>query len=114
ILWNPSPDPTAPTLGFLQHAVVLLRYFAEHYDLYLMTPVTTLEEKTEVMRLLRDAGLHAAQLDEHKILFCQTSEGVAHLVRHLAPAVHVDADAEIVRMVRTFVGRVVWIRPHRQ
>ncbi|KAI9593402.1 hypothetical protein BDF19DRAFT_448650 [Syncephalis fuscata] len=131
ILWNPSPDPSTPTLGFLQHAVSLLRYYAANYDLYLIMPVTTIEEKDEVMRMLSDAGLLApakntdtsaktnqqssgACLDEHKVVFCETSEGVAHIVRHLTPAIHIDADLETIRLVRTFVGRLVWVRPRRQ
>jgi hypothetical protein len=97
-------------------------------------PVTTIEEKEEVLRMLRQAGLmappthpHNGQhnttpsnpqqsdvcLDEHKVMFCETTEGVAHIVRHLTPAIHVDADLDIVQLVRTFVGRVVWVRAPR-
>ncbi|KAI8051197.1 hypothetical protein BDF22DRAFT_692497 [Syncephalis plumigaleata] len=130
ILWNPSPDPSTPTLGFVQHAVNLLKYFAINYDLYLIMPVTTIEEKEEVLRMLRQAGLMAPSassasasstnlqqsdvcLDEHKVMFCETTEGVAHIVRHLTPAIHVDADLDTVQLVRTFVGRVVWVRAPR-
>jgi hypothetical protein len=123
ILWNPSPDPTAPTLGFLQNAVTLLRYFAEKYDLYLVMSVKTHEERTEVMRLLRDAQLirsvddtsedapGKARIDEHKVLFCETEAGTTHIIRHLSPNIHVESDFKTVQDVRTFVGQVIWICP---
>ncbi|GJJ75327.1 hypothetical protein EMPS_07685 [Entomortierella parvispora] len=36
ILWNPSPDPTAPNYGFVEGAIPLLFHLAENYNLHLI------------------------------------------------------------------------------
>nr|KAJ3417789.1 hypothetical protein HK105_000794 [Polyrhizophydium stewartii] len=58
-----------------------------------IVPVTHVKsdaEERQVRELLSSAGLIALGLDPRRFVFCDTHEGVVHIVRNIAPDVHID------------------------
>ncbi|KAI9003881.1 hypothetical protein DFJ74DRAFT_647119 [Hyaloraphidium curvatum] len=113
ILWNASPDPESPNLGFLPQAAPFLHALlrSNAYDLHLITESASAAERDAVLELLRSAGLEASGLDFRKVLFCSSAEGRAHMVRHLEPHVHVEpagrSEPEAVAGLWKHVPRVI-------
>eukprot|EP00842_Homolaphlyctis_polyrhiza_P001462 jgi/Hompol1/2316/HPOL_002201-RA len=120
LLWNPSPDPKEPNFAFresmLAGLVALLKQ--GNYQVTLITLVRSDEEEAQVRALLTASGLlqtpaqhHSpVSIDPRRVLFCETQEGVAHMVRHIAPDVHVDVVASRVKTLAQWIPNVVFMR----
>ncbi|KAJ3129487.1 hypothetical protein HK098_001254 [Nowakowskiella sp. JEL0407] len=115
ILWNPSPDPLSPIYAFNENTLTILRnILASHiYTVYLIAVVSSDFEESQIHLLLTspELGLVSSGLDKRKIIFCQTEEGKAYIVRHIGPMVHVDDCDFTLSMLVKFVPRLV--RVHR-
>jgi hypothetical protein len=79
------------------------------FDIYLVMRVTTDAEQSQISTLLASSGLYAAGLDSRKIIYCDTEEGVAHIVKHLQPNIHVERAERIIEMVASTVDRIIKI-----
>jgi hypothetical protein len=59
-------------------------------------------------------------LDRRRVLFCSTEEGKIHLIRHLESQLHIeggwecDDGEDIVRKIRPFVPKVIWVITKRR
>jgi hypothetical protein len=77
------------------------------------------QEKDQIDEMLTNSGIFR-YIDRRKLLYCETEEGKIHMIRHLEPAVHIeggweqDDGEDIVRKIRTFVGKVVWVITRRR
>ena len=96
-------------------AVPVLAQLARCCQLVLVTQMEAensgAARESEVRRLLQEAGLMAAGLREHRVLFCSTAKGKVAIIRHLQPALAVDSDAEVVSLVRPHIVDVVHVTP---
>ncbi|CAG8582802.1 46202_t:CDS:10 [Gigaspora margarita] len=113
LLWNPSSDPDNPNHAFFENIIPFLNQLAQLYVIYLVCPVSSTQEKEQVLTLLRNAQqFNNNVIDERRVLFCETEEGKIHIIRHLETNVHVEGGTngeECVEMVRGFVGNVIWL-----
>ncbi|KAG5457422.1 MAG: hypothetical protein BJ554DRAFT_2572 [Olpidium bornovanus] len=113
ILWNPSPDPRAPNFAFLEGTLAFLSALAAAYELYLVTVVGSEEEAQHVQWGLEQSGLYDSPppaLDRRRVLFCKTEQGKSHIVRHVEPLVHVDANRQVAEGLARFVKHVVLVQ----
>ncbi|CAG8496999.1 hypothetical protein C2G38_2120406 [Gigaspora rosea] len=113
LLWNPSSDPDNPNHAFFENIIPFLNQLAQLYVIYLVCPVSSTQEKEQILTLLRNAQqFNNNVIDERRVLFCETEEGKIHIIRHLETNVHVEGGTngeECVEMVRGFVGNVIWL-----
>ncbi|CAG8594883.1 15272_t:CDS:2 [Funneliformis caledonium] len=112
LLWNPSTDPDSPNHAFYESIVPFLHQLSKIYVIHLVCPVSSTQEKEQILGLLRSAKLFSSKvIDERRVLFCESDEGKIHIIRHLEASVHVEGGVngeEAVEMVRGFVGSVLW------
>ncbi|KAI9315310.1 hypothetical protein BX666DRAFT_1961455 [Dichotomocladium elegans] len=119
VLWNPSSDVDTPNHAFQEKAVTVVSRLAQIYDIYLIIHINSDDEREQIDKLLQKAGLMDV-LDSRKILRCSTEEGKIHMIRHIEPHVHIeggwelDDGEDIVRKIRPFVNKVVWIITRRR
>ncbi|RKP36160.1 hypothetical protein BJ085DRAFT_6862, partial [Dimargaris cristalligena] len=93
LIWNPSKDPASPNLAFKPGALALLQALTTHFDLYLIATVESPVHQAHLTDLLRDptsATDPRIPIDSRKLLFCQSSPGKSHIVRHIDPQIHID------------------------
>ncbi|CAG8438274.1 3698_t:CDS:2 [Scutellospora calospora] len=113
LLWNPSPDPDNPNHAFFENIIPFLNRLSQLYVIYLVCPVSSIQEKEQILTLLRNAQQFSNDvIDERRVLFCETEEGKIHIIRHLETNVHVEGGMngeECVEMVRSFVDNVIWL-----
>ncbi|KAJ1653358.1 hypothetical protein IWQ61_006500 [Dispira simplex] len=125
LIWNPSQDPQCPNYAFKLNAIPLLHIMSEYFDVYCIAQIRSTAEQADIRQLL-DPGrrsqptTHAPSvsadndnapetMDPRKLLFCQTTKGKVHIVRHLQPLVHVDADLDSVVGLATFIPHMIWL-----
>ncbi|CAG8825586.1 8740_t:CDS:2, partial [Dentiscutata erythropus] len=112
LLWNPSSDPETPNHAFFENVVPLLNLLSKSYEIYLICPVSSFQEKEQILNFLRHANLlKPGTIDEQRVLFCETQEGKVHIIRHIEANIHIEGGIngeETVEMVRGFVGNVIW------
>ncbi|KAG0348924.1 hypothetical protein BG004_003641 [Podila humilis] len=65
IVWNPSPDPTAPNYGFVEGAIPLLFHLAESYNLHLILLCPPLQQARDKGKE-RERELTLQEQDESK------------------------------------------------
>ncbi|CAG8773349.1 19910_t:CDS:2, partial [Racocetra persica] len=113
LLWNPSSDPDNPNHAFFENIIPFLNQLAQLYVIYLVCPVSSIQEKEQILTLFRNAQQFSNNvIDERRVLFCETEEGKIHIIRHLETNVHVEGGVngeECIEMVRGFVGSVIWL-----
>ena len=121
MLWNPSSDVDTPNHAFHENAAIALNRLTQLYDVHIIIHVSSDDEKDQINRLLQNAGLLENNvLDPRKILWCSTEEGKIHMIRHIEPAVHIeggwelDDGEDIVRKLRPFVSRLIWVITRRR
>ncbi|KAI7870126.1 hypothetical protein BDF14DRAFT_1774926 [Spinellus fusiger] len=121
ILWNPSSDVNAPNHAFHENAAILLLKLAQAHEVYLIIHIHSDEERHQIQQLLENAGLVSPHhIDKRRILFCSTEQGKIHLIRHIEPNVHIeggwelDDGEDIVRKVRPFVNKLIWVMTRRR
>ncbi|KAJ1986401.1 hypothetical protein H4R33_003372 [Dimargaris cristalligena] len=133
LIWNPSKDPASPNLAFKPGALALLQALTTHFDLYLIANVESPVHQAHLTDLLRDreaidfavpiptpthisseAATSATDpripIDSRKLLFCQSSPGKSHIVRHIDPQIHIDADPDCLSALILFVPQLIWLR----
>ncbi|CAB4381080.1 unnamed protein product [Rhizophagus irregularis] len=112
LLWNPSSDPDSPNHAFIENIVPFLHQLSKIYVIHLICPVSSEQEKQQILGLLRNSKLFSSKvIDERRVLFCESDEGKIHIIRHLEANVHVEGGIngeEVVEMIRGFVGSVLW------
>ncbi|KAI7886072.1 hypothetical protein K492DRAFT_217167 [Lichtheimia hyalospora FSU 10163] len=119
VLWNPSSDVDTPNHAFQEKAVTMITRLAQLYDIYTIIHINSDEERDQIYELLTKAGLLDV-LDNRKILQCSTEEGKIHMIRHIEPHVHIeggwelDDGEDIVRKLRPFVAKLVWVITRRR
>ncbi|KAJ1720815.1 hypothetical protein LPJ53_004603 [Coemansia erecta] len=92
-------------------ARAIIQHLERTYAVYVVVCVAQAEDEERVLHTLEDAGVAG----RNHVLFCQTDEGRAHLVRHLLTAGsvthagHVDTDAQVVRRLAPVLRRVVYV-----
>ncbi|KAI9272618.1 hypothetical protein BDA99DRAFT_498765 [Phascolomyces articulosus] len=121
VLWNPSSDVDTPNHAFHENAAIALNRLTQLYDVHVIIHVSSDDEREQINRLLQNAGLlEKGLLDPRKILWCATEEGKIHMIRHIEPAVHIeggwelDDGEDIVRKLRPFVSRLIWVITRRR
>ncbi|KAJ3192676.1 hypothetical protein HK101_006159 [Irineochytrium annulatum] len=112
ILWNPSPDPGSPNFAFIEGALPFLQSIAmsSRCIVHLIALVSSDREQEQIKELLTSSGLFRAGLDRRRVLFCESDEGKFHIVRHIDPHTHVDADDECIRKLHPFLPRIIRCR----
>jgi len=119
ILWNPSSDVNSPNHAFQEKATHLLQQLSNYYHIYIIVHMNSAQERNQIDEMLTNSGIFKF-IDRRKLLYCETEEGKIHMIRHLEPAVHIeggwenDDGEDIVRKIRTFVGKVVWVITRRR
>ncbi|CAO3666469.1 unnamed protein product [Umbelopsis ramanniana] len=119
ILWNPSSDVDSPNHAFQEKATHLLQQLSNYYHIYIIVHMNSPAERDQIDEMLTNSGMFKF-IDRRKLLYCETEEGKIHMIRHLEPAVHIeggwerDDGEDIVRKIRTFVGKVVWVITRRR
>ncbi|KAI9490812.1 hypothetical protein BDB00DRAFT_768262 [Zychaea mexicana] len=121
VLWNPSSDVDTPNHAFHENAAIFLNRLTQLFDVHVIIHVSSDDEKDQINQLLQNAGLlEKGVLDTRKILWCSTEEGKIHMIRHIEPAVHIeggwelDDGEDIVRKLRPFVPRLLWVITRRR
>ncbi|KAI9469828.1 MAG: hypothetical protein EXX96DRAFT_612333 [Benjaminiella poitrasii] len=123
VLWNPSTDIDTPMYGFRENSINLLARLSYVYDIYIVVHVSSEEEKSNIQHFLMNGLSNVTTqhfIDSRKIIYCSEEEGKIHIVRHLEPFIHVeggwemDDGEEIVRKLKPFVHRIVWIMTKRR
>ncbi|KAJ3036930.1 hypothetical protein HK097_003671 [Rhizophlyctis rosea] len=112
ILWNPSPDPQTPNHAFIESTLPFLFSLVSspHYQVHLIMVVSSDKEQQHIERILHSSKLYSNGLDKGRVLFCETEEGKAHIVRSISSVIHVDNNDEVVRLVSPHVGVVLRVR----
>ncbi|KAI8344850.1 hypothetical protein BC941DRAFT_366443 [Chlamydoabsidia padenii] len=116
ILWNPSSDTSSPNYAFHEHGQSLLSQLCKQHLVTIIIHVSDEEEKQQMEQLLDSVE----GLDRQRILFCSTEEGKIHLIRHLESQIHIeggwecDDGEDIVRKLRPFVQKVIWVITKRR
>ncbi|KAJ3044002.1 hypothetical protein HDV00_003530 [Rhizophlyctis rosea] len=112
ILWNPSPDPQTPNHAFIEGALpfLLALVSSPYYIVHLIMVVSSDKEQQYIERLLQKSNLYTSGLDKRRVLFCETEEGKAHIVRSISPALHMDNNDSVIRMVSPFVNVALRVR----
>ncbi|KAH8548337.1 hypothetical protein BGW37DRAFT_460902 [Umbelopsis sp. PMI_123] len=119
ILWNPSSDVNSPNHAFQERATHLLQQLSNYYHIYIIVHMNSPSERAQIDEMLTNSGIFNF-IDRRKLLYCETEEGKIHMIRHLEPAVHIeggwekDDGEDIVRKIRSFVGKVVWVITRRR
>ncbi|KAI8146028.1 hypothetical protein BJV82DRAFT_509977 [Fennellomyces sp. T-0311] len=121
VLWNPSSDVNTPNHAFHENAAIALTRLTQLYDVHVVIHVGSKDEQEQIQRLLTNAGLlDKGVLDSRKILWCSTEEGKIHMIRHIEPHIHIeggwelDDGEDIVRKLRPFVSRLIWVITRRR
>ncbi|KAJ1953436.1 hypothetical protein IWQ62_005990, partial [Dispira parvispora] len=124
LIWNPSRDPQSPNYAFKPNALPLLRIMTKYFDVYCIAHIRSTAEQMDIRQLFdsgrrsqstppssTETGKDSApeEMDRRKLLFCQTLKGKDHIVRHVQPLVHVDADLESIVTLATFIPHMVWL-----
>ncbi|KAJ2368683.1 hypothetical protein IW150_005343, partial [Coemansia sp. RSA 2607] len=98
-------------LHVLPQARAIVEHLEHTYAVYVVARVAQTEDTERIIRVLEDARV----AQRSRVLFCQTDEGRAHLVRHLLTAGggahggHVDTDAQVVNRLAPILHRVVYV-----
>lgn len=109
----------SPNHAFQERATYLLQQLSNYYHIYVIVHMNSPQEKDQIDEMLTNSGIFR-YIDRRKLLYCETEEGKIHMIRHLEPAVHIeggweqDDGEDIVRKIRTFVGKVVWVITRRR
>jgi hypothetical protein len=74
-----------------------------HYDIYLISVVSSTEEEENIRSLIQVSGWLKHGLDSSKILFCSTEQGKVHMVRHVDPSLHMDWNPEVLIELSPFI-----------
>ncbi|KAI9254272.1 hypothetical protein BY458DRAFT_326258 [Sporodiniella umbellata] len=123
ILWNPSCD--VGMYAFQEDVVQLLHQISHLYEVYIVVQVSSEEEHKSIQSLLENAqgglfSVNSKHIDQRKIVYCSEEEGKMHIIRHIEPAVHIeggwekDDGEDVVRKLRPFVSKIIWILPKRR
>ncbi|EGG23808.1 splicing factor [Cavenderia fasciculata] len=78
-------------------------------DIYLMTMIEDDSEEDKIKSILKDSGIFDNGLNPHKILFCSTTQGRAHMSRHLECLMHIDDDYQVLSMLKPHVQHLLHI-----
>jgi len=90
----------------LQDAVPALEDLLLHSHVFPIVTVATDEEEAAVTRLLLgEARLRC--LDVVKLLFSSGNEGRKHMVRQLAPDLHIDADLDVITYLKDLLPELL-------
>ncbi|KAJ3256180.1 hypothetical protein HK104_007104 [Borealophlyctis nickersoniae] len=112
ILWNPSPDPENPNHAFLESTLPFLTSLVSspNYTITLIMVVSSDQEEEQIRSLLLSSGLYTHGLDPRRVVFCETEEGKASIVRCVDPACHVESDDAVIKKVAPYVGTIVRVK----
>jgi hypothetical protein len=115
LLWNPSLDLQSPNFAFKESAIQFLkRLLKDGWKLYLVSIVKSDEQQESIKGLLQDSNLQKLGLQEHRVLYCSTSEGMVSIVRHIQPSIHLDTNIENIRDLASFIPKCVLLRPNKK
>ncbi|KAI9298711.1 hypothetical protein K502DRAFT_362139 [Neoconidiobolus thromboides FSU 785] len=110
VLWNPSKDPSVPNYAFVESIVPILQKLCEQYELYLIGTVGSKKEQKQIEELIYNSELSKKHgLDVRKVIFCETTIGRSHIVRHIEPHIHVDSEMDVIRGLRMSMSRLILI-----
>eukprot|EP00126_Sphaerothecum_destruens_P006251 Sdes_comp19282_c0_seq4m10316 len=70
--------------------LAMLRKMCDSFDVFLVVQIKQMEEQCVWLKCLSAAGFFNQCLDERKVVFCTSSEGKSHIVRHIEPQIHID------------------------
>lgn len=87
---------TSPNVAFREGVLPVLSALLERLNatrstLTLLSHVSSDAEESQIKHLFLKSGLYSKGLDPRRVLFCDSGEGLTHMVRHLSPGVHVDS-----------------------
>ena len=80
----------------------------------LVNLVASDEEEKQIKNLFLNSGLYSHGLDPRRVLFCDTSEGLGYIVRHLHPSIHIDSDQVRLNSLKPFVQELIYINPKQK
>ncbi|KAG1469767.1 hypothetical protein G6F56_003068 [Rhizopus delemar] len=111
--------------AFQEDVIQLLAQLSYLYDIYIVVQVNSKDEQESIQSLLENAqgsvfSANSGYIDHRKIIYCSEEEGKMHIIRHIEPAVHIeggweeDDGEDIVRKLRPFVNKIVWIMTKRR
>eukprot|EP00052_Salpingoeca_macrocollata_P013072 m.102230 g.102230 ORF g.102230 m.102230 type:complete len:195 (+) comp18765_c0_seq1:25-609(+) len=80
-------------------ALAVICQLCKELDVFVIVCVADDNEEALVWQLLRAHGALDNGLDKRRVLFCSEPRSVVHMVRHLSPAVHIDAHKEHVELL---------------
>ncbi|KAJ9057759.1 hypothetical protein DSO57_1019544 [Entomophthora muscae] len=110
VLQNTSKDPAIPSYVFVESSLPTLCRLCEQYDVYLIATVKSILEQKQVEELIISSALSVKhQLDIRKVVFCQSSTGRSHIVRHLEPHIHVDNELAVIKQLSFSISRLILI-----
>jgi hypothetical protein len=103
----------SPNFAFKEGIVPWLRHLLQKYpvELTLLSHVHSPLEESQIKDLFFKSGLYELGLDPRRVLFCDSEEGLYHMIRHLEPSIHLDSDHGRLENLKAFVPRRVWISP---
>lgn len=79
----------------------------ENNDLYIIIQLDN--EFADSESEIQDLFCKLDGFEEHKLLFCSTEAGVAHIARHISPVLHADSSLENVHMLDKFLPFILLI-----
>jgi len=98
-----------PDGSVIQDAAAVLKKLAAVCDLYLMHTCDSDAAEATVLSTLDSLELFRAGLQKHKMLFCQTAIGRAHMCRQLEAHVHIDTDWDVLKILKPHIPELYCI-----
>lgn len=106
-------DISRSSVSFTDNGRAILQSCIDRFELYIITKAPSEDLRRQILNLIEPLlpSLPSGQVDDRRVLFCESDEGRIHIVRHIASEYHIDAshdEASIAKM-QTFVGRIISI-----
>eukprot|EP01095_Lingulamoeba_sp_RSL-Kostka_P003436 TRINITY_DN14410_c0_g1_i1.p1 TRINITY_DN14410_c0_g1~~TRINITY_DN14410_c0_g1_i1.p1 ORF type:complete len:246 (-),score=48.09 TRINITY_DN14410_c0_g1_i1:250-987(-) len=90
-------------------ALSILTHFAFYSDLYIITQCQKDKDEKEITQLLKKNNIVKSGLNKHKILFCSTTLGKAHIARQLGVNLLADNDLEVLEKSKNHIQNLVHV-----
>jgi hypothetical protein len=103
-------DSSSPNFAFKESILPTLIRLLKTHSLYLIHHISSDAEEIAIKSLYYSSGLYSSGLSPNQVLFCDTSQGLFHMVRHLSPSYHLDDDFNRLSQLRNYIQYPVFVK----
>ncbi|CZT99142.1 hypothetical protein PFAG_03605 [Plasmodium falciparum Santa Lucia] len=87
----------------MENSVEPLNKLSSISELFVIAQISNDVQEKNIIDLFKKLGLFDKGLKEHRLMFCNTSNGRASMIRQLSPLTHVDNDETVIK---TLTGKI--------